>query len=403
MTNNHKNKWKCTNCLMLFKSDTNQNENSCYVTERKKYNINITTENSFEGLSDEEYSSFVTDSKLNRSCPNIGMNLEEDTQEMKNKILHLELKLKAAENEIENLHSENTALSKRLAEYERKIKTLTGICTSSSKNPTKPKNRRSLKGTQLSFREEERNSLNDESTVKLTETPSSKQKVSVRKNSEIRINSKQTRYSQLKNETMTEEQYTYAHRLYIFGDEQGRGITTQLSKLLGNKYKIYGEIKPGATTDKILEGIKLHCSTYSNMDYVLILTGKNDSDLTKMSSYLFYYLSQLKNTNIILCETEGNRQNNTEDINRIFKSYSAKLPNVNYIDLRYSYLGLPHNNLRHLCQNILQEILRLDYKYKIKNYQSKEIQKLLKGIRLPKEDIHCDSTDEIVNDDHFFR
>lgn len=402
MTNDHKNKWKCTNCWTLLKSQTKQNEKSpCYVTERKKYIINISTDNSFEGLSDEEYSSFTTDTKLNRSCPNIGLDLEEDTQDMKNKISHLELKLKAAENEIDNLHSENTALSKRLAEYERKIKTLTEICTSDSKKPIKPKHRMSLNRTKLNFTEEEKNS-SDENTIKLTETPSTTQEIFESESRKIKTNSRQERDRTLRNETL-EEQHTYEHRIHIFGDEQGRGISTQLSELLGNKYKIYGEIKPGATTDKILESIKLHCSSYTKLDYVLILTGKNDNDLTKTSSYLYYYLSQLDNTNIILCETKRNKQHTAEDINRILKSYSAKLSHLNYIDLRYSYLGQPRNTLKHLCQNILQEILRLDYKYKIKNYQSKEIQKMIKGNRLPKEDAHFDSTNEIANKNHLFR
>jgi hypothetical protein len=100
----------------------------------------------------------------------------------------------------------------------------------------------------------------------------------------------------------------------------------------------------------------------------------------KLNSYLFYHLNQLKHTNIIICEPRKNSKYISEQIGKIFESISSLLTHVNYIDLRYSYLlysGIPRNNLRHLAQNILQEVIRFEYKHKIKSHQQKQIRQLL--------------------------
>lgn len=168
------------------------------------------------------------------------------------------------------------------------------------------------------------------------------------------------------------------HRICILSDDQGRGVCKQLSKLLGEKYRIFSEIKPGATADKILEGIQSKYSDFGKSDYILILTGNNDTSLMQLSSHLYYYLSQLINTNIIICEPCINKKLSLEKIKEMMKSLSKQLPHISYVDLRYSYLGLPRDSLRHLCQNILQEIIRIEYRCKLKHYKIKELQQLMR-------------------------
>lgn len=66
----------------------------------------------------------------NRSCPDIRATTEETLVEYKNKIHGLELRLQAAEHEIENLILENGTLKKQILDNEHTISNLTRICTS---------------------------------------------------------------------------------------------------------------------------------------------------------------------------------------------------------------------------------------------------------------------------------
>jgi hypothetical protein len=71
------------------------------------------------------------------------------------------------------------------------------------------------------------------------------------------------------------------------------------------------------------------------------------------------------------------------------------LNHVNYIDLHYSYLGIPRNYFLHRCQNILQEILRVEYKHKNEVYRSEQMKKLIRNSVQRNENIS--SSDKLYN------
>lgn len=157
-------------------------------------------------------------------------------------------------------------------------------------------------------------------------------------------------------------------------------------------YKVVSELKPGASTDELLKCVKKSCIDYGRSDYIIIITGSNDWDITKLSSYLYYYLSELNNTNIILCEAQINKEINVRQINKIFETFGNKLPHVNYVDHRYSYLGIPRYPIKHICQNLLQEIFRIEYSHRIANRNAEYIHNMIRsGNRQLKKDIvHSD-------------
>lgn len=368
MTPENRQSWKCDTCWSEHRKniDNNSTEN---VTQRKKIIVNISTENSFESLSESFSDTYaeITES-LNRSCPDLRRIPGEDTVEMKIKMENLERKLKMAENEIESLLSENYKLQNKIKEHEKKIHKLTHICSSDIKK----KRRKSLNKAKINYTGNESfqenilnknisNNLNSQIETSSEIFQSDLPNTSTINNSTIHQLIRPALDGVDSSKTCVEGTY----RVHIFGDDQGRGVCKQLQRIFGGKYKIMSEIKPGATTDRVLEGILSTCSNYGKLDYILIITGSNDRDPVKLSSYLYYYLSQLSTTNIILCETSRNKYLNTSQINGVLEKISQQLSNVNYVDLRYSYLGVPQNNLKHVCQNILQEVLRFNYRHRM--------------------------------------
>lgn len=389
MTPENRQSWKCDNCWFIQNINENPTQN---ITTRKKLVINVSTENSYDSLSESfEDSETETTEKLNRSCPELRGTQSEYIAEMKIKIENLERKLKIAENEIENLLTENYKLHSTIEKNGKTIHKLTHICSSDIKK----KQRKTLNKTKLnssqndSFQE---NNLDQYSRDSLIATSSGNPETNTSKIDTPDKN--QTSIFQLLPKPIPDGATCSEHRIHIFGDEQGGGVCKQLQRIVGEKYKVTSEIKPGATTDKVLESMIPTCSNYDKRDFVMILSGCNDRDPMKLSSYLYYYLSQLSNTNIIILEPPRNLYLNTKQINKVFELVSMQLPYVNYIDLRYTFLGVPRNNLKHMCQNILQEMLRFECRHKLTN---KYIHLANKLNRVKEKEIHRDNTQKKTN------
>lgn len=171
MTKANKKSYRCHPCLydlnqqnkeintpLLHAQGSKEN-----ITMRNKCKVNIPTNNSFETLSEDseseiydEYSSTpgtpnTLTNTLNRSLPELQTNATDKINELKGKICKLAGKLEIAENEIENLISENGSLTKRITEYKLRIDQLTHICKSTSKNTSIKKKQKSFNRIQLDF------------------------------------------------------------------------------------------------------------------------------------------------------------------------------------------------------------------------------------------------------------
>lgn len=168
MSKESKETWKCQSCRNASIKNSSPLPTTDNVTIRKKHIINVPTKNSFASLSDseeiEDFSSLPSSSptsKLNRSCPEIAenVNIYSKLETMNKKIIQLQEQLLSAENEIENLLSENSSLKDMLKNYSIKIDKLNHICKSNSKNPQNAK-RKSLK-TKLPFYQNNNQSYRD--------------------------------------------------------------------------------------------------------------------------------------------------------------------------------------------------------------------------------------------------
>ncbi|CAG5054821.1 unnamed protein product [Parnassius apollo] len=129
---------------------------------RNRIIANVSTENSFETLSEDEIDTddencMNKSVKLNRSYPDIDPKPSKNDYSdyiytLKEKNKELEKKLGSADAEIEKLLAENSMLEKKVINYELKIKQLETICSSpNTLLNTENKAPKRMKGKQLNF------------------------------------------------------------------------------------------------------------------------------------------------------------------------------------------------------------------------------------------------------------
>lgn len=404
------------------------------VTLRQKIIVNVPTENSFSSLEDEdinatndendytgasdinirnvtnftesEYNSMLinTDNTI-LSLPNLSID-DQEKNELKIKIEQLNEELEKEREDFQNLYIENQELLKIIQSKDRSIETLktllnadkqrsekscllTPIKLNGSTNSIPSSSLRKTMIKKLLFETKEKESFenndanqhiicnkNENEKLKASKNTDSNQINLCRQHTNIDlINEPRTHDRVLSENDFVEKNEATdtcitKNRIFIIGDEQGKGVNYKLRQELGHRYDIFSCIKPGAQIDTLLETTMNN--TYSDVnenDYVLILAGTNDNNPMKLNAMLYFYLNRLyKKTNVIICETSANKFLNVNQVNKAIKSVVAQFTGVHFIDLRYSYLGKPRHNARHISQNVLREIYRIEYSHKLEHH-----------------------------------
>ncbi|CAG9790342.1 unnamed protein product [Diatraea saccharalis] len=243
MTNENKSNWKC---------------DKCYSTQGTSWEINLSTNNSFESLSDEESTDFTSishNSRLHGNCLEVGrFNMEEKIHELEKQNRDLQEKLQSAETEIEHILLENANLKKSLSEQEDKLKKYT-ICNSSPKD-------------NIIFRKKKINppmsncSINEDESIIAPSSDSHgtySQLLTSDQNYVTTVTYRNvyisTPPSNLEGNISMEEQSHYTKpTIYLIGDEQVKGLTEQLKKTRSEKwndcYNISSITKPFAPSHK---------------------------------------------------------------------------------------------------------------------------------------------------------
>jgi hypothetical protein len=86
----------------------------------------------------------------------------------------------------------------------------------------------------------------------------------------------------------------------IVGDSHCKGITTSVSESIGEKYEVYGMIKPGAGTAELVAQALAKYGSLSKEDVIVIQKGSND--VYRNNAKLVKFCEELTNTNIILLD-----------------------------------------------------------------------------------------------------
>lgn len=402
MTSKTKDKWRCPTCIKIdvkrvtpssstsrrielqatdltdsIRDDINKTErnkyntkdDNDYVTTRKKFVINVSTENSFQSLSDEEILSSspmrsAEESKLNRSCPERTLNTKYEIEE-KNKIINsLENKLGSAEQEIDNLLLENSSLKKIIIEYEQKIRCLNEICKSPSATAKKNKNRLSNTAALTSTPKHFVKPIHDI----LPNAPGNPHRAKAILNHTNDIeNTLITPPGREQNDNTHQQsprtkivENSARHKILLLADETGRQLRGRLQTILGDNYHITAIIKPNANLEQIVLSNLSGGQEFTKDDYVIILAGAHDDNIIKFQSALYNCISALKNTNVIYGEIRRNKYINKSKLNKLIETISLHIDN-----LYFSKLSFAKNNQldrTNSCRWLILDIFLLDYK-----------------------------------------
>lgn len=329
-------------------------------TMREKFQINVSTENSFQSLTDEEVLDDTLSKstyQLNRSCPVVISNDSYDLKKLNEKMEHLQNKLGSAEEEIENLLSENFALQKKIAEQDKKIERLTRVCRS----PCKGNGKR-------------RNSLNPNVTIFSPTMPSATgfieklPKPPVRKTLTLQNEKENCNKARDVEQSYTNNKInnnTCKRRVLLLADETGRGLRNILQKRLGEAYQVTSVLKPYASLVHVLSNSHIQCQNFTKLDYVIILAGSHDKDLIKFQSSLYYYLNVLTDTNILFGQI--NKRLDGLTLDTFLGSLGPYFENMHYSQLSYfNKRKLDKNNT---CRYLALDIFKVSHRHTMLNQQ----------------------------------
>lgn len=364
-----------------------------YVTIRKKTSaVNIHTENSFEGLPEEDEdgssdssSSQTCKQKTNRSYTVLRLNKSYVIDELNDKIDRLTIQLKSSEMEIDKLLQANCSLSKQVRDYDLRVKQLTSICKStkvlpkSTKSKSSSKTRRKLVSrTKLDFTMEPNV---DESTPTLQVEPLSPTAETV---PERGIATAPTTKSLAKQKQLQSPQDAYTNKIpkttnspiaarnrqspkiFVFGGQQCAGMGPMLLQLQKDtnivKYDVSAFIKPGASTERILETVKNH--KFRICDKIILSVGEHDSNPIEIFSHLHNVLRMVTNTPIYILSLRINKNIDVTNLNYMLRHSCYNEDNLSYIDVASTQTKSINKKkyLRHMCMKLNLRIDQIDYK-----------------------------------------
>lgn len=201
----------------------------------------------------------------------------------------------------------------------------------------------------------------------------------------------ESRMSNLRDTTLNTK-----HHIIIIADQMGRLLRPTLEKLVEPKYTVTSILKPGA---KLCHVVSSHSDILKNLnknDYIIVLGGTNDRTPNECRDSVNTFLINSTNTNVIICQTPYNNSFYVGKINGILKLVSCKHEHAYYLDLNYGgYIPKGKMFTLYSARNILREIIRFEYKFKLNEYKHF----VKKSSTMPKPNFTTQSTQTDMNND----
>lgn len=373
--------WKCGKCITAPRTPTahhSKNPPDIYednITHRVKQVINVSIENSFQSLSasidedgDLDSSSTTPQRKLNRSCPDLDSCGRIDMDIMSQKLINLEEKLTIAENEIENLLSENYNLKDQIEKYKLKTKQLTELqSTPVSRPSTTRKKRKNLQRITLD--------LNDSVEAQ----PDHINSLTVGQTEEC-INSTTKKTMQQSPPSSPSNSAQLNHpigkpKIHILGDEQVRGLSSLLKKTRTGEwndiYDVASMIKSYAPCTEILSGLETLTQNLTKDDIFILSIGSHDKNPYLCFAELCKALYILRDYKVFLLSVQNNNYLNVNTLNGELQLLTKNYTNCKFINVNASANNNAypkHSALDWICFKLNIEINYLKYnQYFIKN------------------------------------
>lgn len=359
MTSKNKENWKCDPCWSKIRKEKEDilqsgpsNLNTAptsfqqvsepnYVTERKKFVINVSTDNSFSslmtemedsegevGINDEEKSneSYTNGQDLNRSCPElITINRHFDIETLHKQLSTLQQKYDTAENEIELLLSENECLKKKIQECELKLNKFSNIYT-----PGTSKNQIINNATKTSTIKKKKKKM----TRKTLSYSLAEDKTPLEKNQR----QSQSGDSEIKRIPVVQE-YKYKQKVCL--------VSSNPNNILKVAEKTFDEAKlchyciPGGGIHQLFDGLQNKLKNFSHRDYCIVYIGENDflstSNYPSLITFLREKVQNVQHTNVIICVPNYKLNNYSNLFNWRIEMFNNLL-NLDNIAHQYAYI-----------------------------------------------------------------
>lgn len=361
MTKEHKANWECRKCIV--KKSKNREPASSNVTLRKQNQKEKPKQNSSPDTSAEmgntiHCSNFSANETANRSCPeNLTVALEEEEkEELKRKISHLESRLESADSEIERLVAETFSLKELLSKRDAKINQLLHICRSTPQR----NNYKDTKGVTESTSTTKipaKNSPTNSSTP--IQTKEQQPETLLHKTSNSGQSPPTTVSEKTPKEPSTPKQAaptTGATELIAKENKNKMCIlsTNRFNETLKiaqhnfeDSYNLCHYLLPNRGLQKLLQGIESKVADFNENDFVIILIGEEDFNHTENYHDLILHvrecLQKINHTNILLCVPTFKQGRRTTDI---FNSRVEIFNKILCMDvIRHKYAFLIDSNL----------------------------------------------------------
>lgn len=363
---------ECTPVHVLANVSTPTTYNN--VTIRKKYLINVSTDNSFQSLSDDDVLDDVGDTintsacQLNMSCPVGGANDSNDLTEMNEKVELLQYKLGSAEAEIDNLLAENFQLQKKIAEQELKIEKLTRIC----KTPIGG-NRKRTKNISKSLNVTDASLIQSLNTSQDLGVPAEPEPIQIPDSGRIDLQKEGDTHNMWHavEQSHSANNNTWKHRVLILADETGRGLRNILQKRLGQEYHVTSSLKPYASLEHVLLNSYVQCQDFTKSDYIVILAGSHDNHLVGFQSSLYYHLNVLNNTNLLFGQIGTGNSLRGHKFDRFLNSLDSFFDNLHYSQIFYFNKSILDKD--NTCRSLMLDILKIGHRNLILNNKKKTV------------------------------
>lgn len=350
------------------------------VTIRKRTVIlNVTTENSFDGLSDDadgSQSSLSVNStpNPNRSFRELRLNNSYVVDELKETISTLTVKLDSAERELERLLAENFTLTKQLKDCDSKIKQLTKICMStsgSSKSSAKNK-RKAVNRTKLDFsKEPDEASGSPKTNTKIKSNPlpeceaniappitrethakkptpeppaneileeaSKNRSLNTQTNNGYKRPNAMNKHNNIHNKQFQDdfqqrlENGMSKRKILVVCDQQGKNLGLCLNSLYGTYFDILCYTYPGADTKTLLNALHICGKELAKDDFAIVLTGSNDTNPNEIFGNLYYSLQQFTQTNILISQVIRSRHLGERPLNHMIKHIAQQFKHCEFL------------------------------------------------------------------------
>lgn len=400
MTKENKGSWRCLKCsnsnILAQKGSSSsqissssnreaQSQNSENVTFRKKKAFE------YEHL-DSNFDSQESADDTIQSLPNMSMTEDIQVTELKSEIARLSLELASAHGEIDKLNENIVLITKNLDDKQKKIemyKKILGDGGSILKSTPMKKQSKRLSNSKYAT---------DSLFSPSASTPAKNAQAEIFFTPELGLTDEvvvgsgtagdddmvnyiqidapplnyNTKVNQDHNQTssMGIDIPRRKRELLIFSDDKCTSLRKYLQNHLKASYIVTSFVKPGATTDKLLESCVDLCKHFDKRDIVVFLCGQNDKKIMKLQASLYRCIENLTHTNVVLSDFRSCNNKNVLEIREMFKLLCMDFKNHSYfvhLDNRLtSYISIQ----KKLCKSLLSRIQTINYKYEYYSYRA---------------------------------